>query len=226
MRILLVEDDPDLATWLSRSLAQRGSVVEWEEDGRLAELRLKADTFDAIVLDLGLPSLDGASLLKRLRAADDATPTLIVTARDDLSKRVELLHAGADDFLAKPFAVEELEARLVALVRRSRGRARGVYQCGTLVYDQNAQRFALDGEPLALAPREHAILSELIQRVGEPLTKQQLLDRLVSADSELHLEAIEVMVHRLRRKLGGASVQIVTLRGLGYFLEASDGGAG
>ncbi|WP_019997368.1 response regulator [Aureimonas ureilytica] len=225
MRILLVEDDPDLATWLSRSLAQRGSVVEWEEDGRLAELRLKGETFDAIVLDLGLPSLDGASLLKRLRAADDATPTLIVTARDELSKRVELLHAGADDFLAKPFAVEELEARLVALVRRSHGRARGVYQCGPLVFDQNAQRFILDGAPLALAPREHAILRELIQRVGEPLTKQQLLDRLVSTDSDLHLEAVEVMVHRLRRKLGGASVQIVTLRGLGYFLEATDGGA-
>jgi len=223
MRILLVEDDPDLAVWLSRSLVQRGSVVEWEEDGRLAELRLKTDTFDAIVLDLGLPSLDGALLLRRLRAADDATPTLIVTARDDLSKRVELLHAGADDFLAKPFAVEELEARLVALVRRSHGRARGVYQCGTLAFDQNAQRFTLDSEPLALAPREHAILRELIQRVGEPLTKQQLLDRLVSTDSDLHLEAVEVMVHRLRRKLAGASVQIVTLRGIGYFLEAVDG---
>lgn len=225
MRILLVEDDPDLATWLSRSLAQRGFVVEWEEDGRLAELRLKAETFDAIVLDLGLPSLDGASLLKRLRADDDATPTLIVTARDDLSKRVELLHAGADDFLAKPFAVEELEARLVALVRRSHGRARGVYQCGPLAFDQNAQRFTLGGGPLALAPREHAILSELIKRVGEPLTKQQLLDRLVSTDSDLHLEAVEVMVHRLRRKLAGASVQIVTLRGIGYFLEATESGA-
>ncbi|MBB3937095.1 response regulator [Aureimonas phyllosphaerae] len=224
MRILLVEDDPDLAVWLSRSLAQRGSVVEWEEDGRLAELRLKTDTFDAIVLDLGLPSLDGALLLRKLRAADDATPTLIVTARDDLSKRVELLHAGADDFLAKPFAVEELEARLVALVRRSHGRARGVYQCGALAFDQNAQRFTLDREPLALAPREHAILRELIQRVGEPLTKQQLLDRLVSTDSDLHLEAVEVMVHRLRRKLAGASVQIVTLRGLGYFLEATESG--
>lgn len=223
MRILLVEDDPDLAVWLSRSLVQRGSVVEWEEDGRLAELRLKVETFDAIVLDLGLPSLDGASLLRKLRAADDVTPTLIVTARDDLSKRVELLHAGADDFLAKPFAVEELEARLVALVRRSHGRARGVYQCGPLAFDQSAQRFTLDGEPLALAPREHAILRELIQRIGEPLTKQQLLDRLVSADSDLHLEAVEVMVHRLRRKLAGASVQIVTLRGIGYFLEATDG---
>ncbi|MBB3948827.1 response regulator [Aureimonas jatrophae] len=223
MRILLVEDDPDLATWLSRSLAQRGSVVEWEDDGRLAERRLKADRFDAIVLDLGLPSLDGASLLKRLRLADDTTPTLIVTARDDLARRVELLHAGADDFLAKPFAVEELEARLVALVRRSHGRARGVYQCGSLVFDQNAQRFTLGQDTLALAPREHAILRELIQRVGEPLTKQQLLDRLVSADSDLHLEAVEVMVHRLRRKLAGASVQIVTLRGLGYFLEATEG---
>lgn len=224
MRILLVEDDPDLAIWLSRSLTQRGSVVEWEEDGRLAELRIRMDRFDAIVLDLGLPSLDGASLLRRLRAADDATPTLIVTARDDLAKRVELLHAGADDFLAKPFAVEELEARLVALVRRSFGRAKGVYQCGPLAFDQTAQRFTLAGQPLALAPREHAILRELIQRIGEPLTKQQLLDRLVATHSDLHLEAVEVMVHRLRRKLVGASVQIVTLRGLGYFLEAIDSG--
>lgn len=224
MRILLVEDDPDLAIWLSRSLTQRGSVVEWEEDGRLAELWIRMDRFDAIVLDLGLPSLDGASLLRRLRAADDATPTLIVTARDDLAKRVELLHAGADDFLAKPFAVEELEARLVALVRRSFGRAKGVYQCGPLAFDQTAQRFTLAGQPLALAPREHAILRELIQRIGEPLTKQQLLDRLVATHSDLHLEAIEVMVHRLRRKLVGASVQIVTLRGLGYFLEAIDSG--
>lgn len=224
MRILLVEDDPDLAIWLSRSLTQRGSVVEWEEDGRLAELRIRMDRFDAIVLDLGLPSLDGASLLRRLRAADDATPTLIVTARDDLAKRVELLHAGADDFLAKPFAVEELEARLVALVRRSFGRAKGIYQCGPLAFDQTAQRFTLAGQPLALAPREHAILRELIQRIGEPLTKQQLLDRLVATHSDLHLEAVEVMVHRLRRKLVGASVQIVTLRGLGYFLEAIDSG--
>ena len=135
MRILLVEDDPDLATWLSRSLLQRGLVVEWEDDGRLAEHRLKDDVFDAIVLDLGLPSLSGAALLKRLRAAEDATPILVVTARNDLAERVDLLHAGADDFLGKPFAVEELEARLAALVRRSHGRARGVYQCGSLHFD-------------------------------------------------------------------------------------------
>ncbi|TNC44603.1 response regulator [Rubellimicrobium rubrum] len=223
MRILLVEDDPDLATWLSRSLLRRGLIVEWEDDGKLAERRLKGDSFDAVVLDLGLPSLGGAALLKRLRANDDTTPVLIVTARNDFSERIDLLHAGADDFLSKPFAVEELEARLAALVRRSHGRARGIYQCGPLIFDQNAQRFTLDGEVLALSPREHALLRVLVQRVGEPMSKQQLLDRLVPTDSDLQLEAVEVIIHRLRRKLVGAGVQIVTLRGLGYFLEATDG---
>lgn len=223
MRILLVEDDFDLANWLSQSLAQRGCITEWEEDGLLAARRLEQDDFDAVVIDLGLPSLDGAALLRRLRQTDDAIPALIVTARDSLVERVALLHAGADDFLAKPFAVEELEARLTALVRRSHGRARGVYSCGALVFDEAAHRFTLAGAPLALSPREHAVLRILIRRVGEPLSKQQILDRMVSHDSDLQLEAIEVIIHRLRRKLGEGSVQIVTLRGLGYFLESSDG---
>lgn len=223
MRILLVEDDVDLANWLGQSLAQRGCVVEWEEDGLLAERRLAQDDFDAVVIDLGLPSLDGAELLARLRKSDAGIPALIITARDSLVGRVALLNAGADDFLAKPFAVEELEARLAALVRRSHGRARGVYSCGALVYDQGAQRFTLAGEALALSPREHAVLGTLIRRAGQPLSKQQILDRLVGHDSDLQLEAIEVIIHRLRRKLGEDRVQIVTLRGLGYFLESSDG---
>ncbi|WP_151719770.1 response regulator [Gemmobacter serpentinus] len=223
MRILLVEDDVDLANWLSQSLAQRGCVVEWEDDGLMAERRLAGDDFDAVVIDLGLPSLDGAALLTRLRKSEDGIPALIVTARDSLVGRVALLNAGADDFLAKPFAVEELEARLAALVRRSHGRARGVYTCGGLVYDQAAQRFTLASETLALSPREHAVLATLIRRAGHPLSKQQILDRLVGHDSDLQLEAIEVIIHRLRRKLGEDKVQIVTLRGLGYLLEACDG---
>lgn len=219
---MLVEDDQDLATWLIRSLEQRGFITEWEEDGLQAARRAASEEFDAIVLDLGLPQLGGALLLERLRGREDATPVIIITARDELLERVGLLHAGADDFLTKPFAVEELEARLVALVRRSRGRGRGVYSCGTLSFDQTAQRFALGDEALMLTPREHAVLRILIQRVGEPLSKQQIVDRLVDSDTDLQLEAVEVIVHRLRRKLAGCDARIVTLRGLGYFLEAGE----
>jgi two-component system response regulator TctD len=222
MRILLVEDDSDLATWLSQSLVQSGFIVEWEEDGVLAERRITAEAFDAVVLDLGLPSRDGTRVLFRLRAAESKVPILIVTARDSLVERVGLLRDGADDFLAKPFAIEELEARLIALIRRSHGHARGVYSCGPLTYDQGLQRFTLGSDPLLLSPREHSVLLTLIVRVGEPMSKQQILDRLVGTDSDLQLEAIEVIIHRLRRKLGDGPVQIVTLRGLGYFLEVSD----
>lgn len=225
LRLLLVEDDADLANWLSQSLVRRGFVVEWAEDGHVADLRLRAEEFDAILLDIGLPSLSGEQLLVRLRGAGNDTPILVMTARDSLSRRVTLLQEGADDFMAKPVAVEELEARLQALIRRSHGRARGVYHCGPLSFDQGQQRFALAGEVLALSPREHAVLRLLIQRAGEPMSKQQILDRMVSTESDLNPEAIEVIIHRLRRKLGEGPVQIVTLRGLGYLLETAGDGA-
>lgn len=223
MRLLLVEDDQDLALWLQRSLQQRGFVIEWEEDGAQAGRRAASEQFDAIVLDLGLPMLSGDALLEKLRDRSDTTPVIVITAKDDLPRRIALLHAGADDFLAKPFAVEELEARLVALVRRSRGHGRGVYECGSLVFNQPQQRFLLSGALLALTPREHAVLSILIQRVGEPISKQQILDRLISSDEDMQLEAVEVMIYRLRKRLETSDVRIITLRGLGYFLEATDG---
>ncbi|WP_136684423.1 response regulator [Falsirhodobacter xinxiangensis] len=219
MRLLLIEDDQDLAEWLVRSLEQRGLMAEWEEDGARALTRAAGGGFDAIILDLGLPGLGGAALLARLREQGDTTPVIVATARHELPERVALLHAGADDFLPKPFAVEELEARLVALVRRSRGHGHGVYDCGPLVFNHPAQRFTLDGQPLLLTPREHAVLRILIQRVGEPMSKQDILDRLVGAEDDMQLEAVEVMIYRLRKRLEGSSVGIVTLRGLGYFLE-------
>ncbi|WP_062228577.1 response regulator [Aureimonas frigidaquae] len=223
-RILLVEDDPDLARWLKKSLEQLGFFVEWEEDGHMAKRRLGIDTFDAVVLDLGLPSLGGEAVLRARRSADDPTPVIVVTARDGLADRVSLLRDGADDFLGKPFAIEELEARLVALVRRSRGRANGLFTCGPLTFDERAQRFTVGDHPLALTPREHAVLRVLVRRLGEPVAKQDLLDHLVASDADLSLEAIEVIVHRLRRKLAETGVHIVTLRGLGYLLEAQDAG--
>lgn len=220
MRILLIEDEAELARWLSRALARHaGIMVDWADDGLVADRRLATEEFDAIVLDLGLPGLDGHALLARLRARDDRTPVLVLTARDSLSERVGTLHEGADDFLAKPFMVEELEARLLALVRRARGKEHPRLACGPLRFDAGAQRFTVDGEPLPLSPREHAVLRALIQRSGEPLNKQQILDRVFPSEADVSSEAIEVYIHRLRKKLAGAEVQIVTLRGMGYCLE-------
>ncbi|MYZ41961.1 response regulator [Schauerella aestuarii] len=224
MRILLVEDEAELARWLSRSLARHaGFVVDWADTGFLALKRLEVEEFDAVVLDLGLPDIDGHSLLAKMRARDDRTPVLVLTARDSLAERIGTLHEGADDFLPKPFVVEELEARLMALIRRSRGKEHPRLSLGDLVFDTAAQRFTVAGQPMALSPREHAVLRVLIQRSGEPMNKQHILDRIVSDDSEINLEAIEVLVHRLRKKLATTSVQIVTLRGMGYSLETTDG---
>jgi two-component system response regulator TctD len=221
MKILLVEDDAELAQWLIRALNQRYDfIIDWSDDGKAADARLKSEEFDAVILDLGLPIMDGHAVLAAMRARNDATPALILTARDTLTEKITSLHQGADDFLAKPFAVEELEARLVALVRRAHGRNAGSFACGDLTFSSSEQRFAVGGQVLDLTPREHSMLRILIQHVGEPMSKQKILDRMFSYDAEIHLEAIEVIAHRLRKKLPG-SAQIRTLRGLGYVLEAT-----
>ena len=220
MRILLIEDEAELARWLSRSLARHaGFVVEWADDGLLADRRLAMEEFDAVVLDLGLPGMDGHTLLAKIRARDDRTPVLVLTARDSLTERIGTLHEGADDFLPKPFVLEELEARLIALIRRSRGKEHPRLSLGNLTFDTLAQRFTVNGQVLRLSPREHGVLKALIQKSGEHLNKQQILDRILTDDSEVNLEAIEVLVHRLRKKLADTNVQIVTLRGIGYCLE-------
>ena len=224
MRVLLVEDDTDLASWLTQALMGRGFQVDWAEDGRIAELRIAAEDFDVILLDLGLPSLSGADLLARLKSRRNDTLVLVMTARDSLAQRVALLRDGADDFVGKPFAIEELEVRIQALIRRSHGRARGIYSCGPLQFDQASQRFSMSDKVLNLSPREHAVLRLLIQKQGDPLSKQQIVDRLVSMESDLNPDAVEVIVHRLRKKLGEGRVQIVTLRGVGYLLEPEDEG--
>lgn len=222
MRILLIEDEADLAHWLSRSLARHaGFVVDWADNGLLAERRLALEEFDAVILDLGLPGMDGHTLLTKMRARDDRTPVLVLTARDSLAERVGTLHEGADDFLPKPFVLEELEARLTALIRRSRGREHPRLSLGNLVLDTSAQRFTVAGQNLQLSPKEYAVLRVLIQRSGEPINKQQILDRIQGEDSDVNLEAIEVLVHRLRKKLTDTGVQIVTMRGMGYSLEAA-----
>ena len=220
MRILLAEDEHTLGTWLCKALEHAGIQVEWVDDGRLADRALQQRDHDALVLDLGLPGMDGTRVLQRLRERDQRLPALILTARDSLAERVGALNAGADDFLAKPFALAELEARLQALVRRARGVEHPRLACGPLVYDGTRRHFLLNGEPLALSPREIAALRALIQRSGEPLSKQQIIDRVFSDEEDVHTEAVEVVVYRLRKRLEGSGVRIVTLRGLGYVLES------
>jgi two-component system response regulator TctD len=219
MRILLVEDESELATWLIRALAQSDIAVEWTNDGLVAERILGVEEFDAVVLDLGLPGKSGHAVLSSLRVRDNRVPVLILTARDSVQERVFSLHQGADDFLPKPFALAELEARLVALVRRSRGREHSRLACGPLVFDTQTKQFLLTGTALTLTPREHGMLSALIQRAGEPVSKEYLLNRVFLEGEEVNPEAVEVLVYRLRKKLAGAGVRVVTMRGFGYCLE-------
>lgn len=221
MRILLAEDERELATWLVRALEQSDFQVDWVDDGRLVRRSLKATRYDALILDLGLPGLGGHEVLADLRAADQRLPVLILTARDSLIERVSSLHEGADDFLAKPFELAELEARLIALIRRSRGGDHARFACGPLGYDSGSKQFTLGAEPLGLTPREHAVLRVLIQHSGAALSKQEIVERVFADDQDVHPEAIEVLVHRLRKRLDGSAVRITTLRGLGYLLEAS-----
>ena len=221
MRILLAEDERDLATWLVRALAQSDFQVDWVEDGRMVRRSLRATRYDALILDLGLPGLGGHDVLADVREADMRLPVLILTARDSLIERVSSLHEGADDFLAKPFELAELEARLVALIRRARGSDRPRFACGPLVYDAGPKQFTLAHEPLTLTPREHAVLRALIQRSGEPLSKQEILDRVFSDEQDVQPDVVEVIVHRLRKRLHASAVGIKTLRGLGYVLESA-----
>jgi two-component system response regulator TctD len=219
MRILLAEDDRELAIWLVRALEQSAFQVDWVDDGRLVRRSLKATRYDALILDLGLPGVGGHDVLAELRDADQRLPVLILTARDSLIERVSSLHAGADDFLAKPFELAELEARLVALIRRARGSDHPRFACGGLSYTAASKQFTLGDEVLSLTPREHGVLRALIQRSGEPLSKQEIVERVFSDEQDVNPEAVEVLVHRLRKRLAGSSVQITTLRGLGYVLE-------
>lgn len=219
MRILLAEDERELASWLVRALEQSNFQVDWVDDGRMVRRSLKATRYDALILDLGLPGLGGHDVLTELRDADHRLPVLVLTARDSLIERVNSLYEGADDFLAKPFELAELEARLIALVRRARGSDQPRFACGPLSYDFASKQFTLGHGALELTPREHGVLRALIQRSGEPMSKQEILDRVFSDEQDVNPEAIEVLVHRLRKRLDASLVHITTMRGLGYVLE-------
>lgn len=224
MRILLAEDEHALGEWLSKALAQSGHRVDWRDDGRLVEAALATGDHDVLVLDLGLPGRSGTEVLRRLRERDVRLPVLVLTARDSLSDRVNTLNLGADDFLPKPFELAELEARLTALVRRARGSEHPRLACGPLAFDTVKRQFTLGAETLQLSPREHALLDALILRVGEPLSRQQVMERVFSDDEDVLPSAIDVLVHRLRKRLEHSGVRIQTYRGLGYVLESDTPG--
>jgi two-component system, OmpR family, response regulator TctD len=219
MRVLLAEDNPQLATWLAKALRQKQFAVDHLSDGKAADHSLSVEDYDVVILDLTLPGMDGLEVLKRLRQRGVRTPVLVLTARAALDQRVEGLNLGADDYLAKPFELPELEARLNALIRRSQGGGSSSLVLGRLEYESSGRMFRLDGKPLELRPREHAVLEVLMLRAGRAVSKEALFEKVFDLDATASADAVELYVHRLRKRLEGAGVAIITLRGLGYTLE-------
>jgi len=223
MRILVAEDDAILADGLTRGLRQGGYAVDWVQNGAEAEAALAVNEFDLLILDLGLPKVPGLEVLRRLRVRESKIPVLILTALDGISDRVSGLDAGADDYLAKPFDLAELEARVRALVRRGMVGAPTLTRHGALTYDQVGRIARLNGEPLELSGREVSLLEMFLQRTGRLVSKDQLVNHLCEWGEEVSTNAIEVYVHRLRKKLEPGGVKILTVRGLGYSLEKAAG---
>lgn len=221
MRILLVEDDALLANGLARALRQSGYQVEVTSDGLTGVRWVEAESFDLAILDLGLPGLDGSEVLQRLRARKQMVPVLILTAREALEERVRLLDLGADDYLVKPVALAELEARIRALIRRGQCAPGPHIRLGRLVLDTVGKRAWLDGEALELTAREWAAIEFLAQRVNRIVNKDQIIQALYSWDEEITPNAVEKFISRLRVKLEPAGIVIRTVRGLGYYLEKS-----
>ncbi|MFZ5482961.1 MAG: response regulator [Pseudomonadota bacterium] len=219
MRILIVEDDEVLADGLIRAMTAAGYAADHVGDGEGALAMLLDGCYDLAILDLTLPRLDGLQVLRQARAAGRALPVIILTARDTVTDRVQGLDIGADDYMAKPFSVAELEARVRALLRRGRGGGSAVLNCGQLEFDSAARRVILAGEAIELSARELAVLETLLFRQGKVVSKDQLIESLCAWGEEVTPNAIEVYVHRLRKKLEPGGVEIRTVRGLGYLMD-------
>ncbi len=219
MRLLLAEDAEDLGHAVERHLTRGGHLVEWVRDGADAFHLAAAGGFDALLLDLNLPGESGTRVLERLRARADPTPVLVLTARGEIEDKVRHFQLGADDYLVKPFDLRELDVRLAALLRRRFGFSGGQIAVGNLVFDADGRRVLVGGRPLELSGREYRLLEYFIVARGRVLAKEQILDHLVGLDEEIGLNAVELYVSRLRKKLEGAGFEIRTIRGLGYVAE-------
>jgi two-component system OmpR family response regulator len=218
MRVLLVEDDPTLRAQRRAGLQEAGYAVDEADNGRDGHHLGAGEAFDAVILDLGLPVLDGISVLKRWREAGLTLPVLILTARDSWHEKVAGIDAGADDYLAKPFHMEELLARIRALIRRAHGLASPLLQCGALTLDTRSGRVTLNGQPVNLTSHEYRLLSYLMHRPGTVVSRTELTEHLYAQDFDRDSNTIEVFIGRLRRKLPPETIE--TVRGLGYRLAA------
>jgi two-component system, OmpR family, response regulator QseB len=215
MRVLLVEDDAMIAQGLQAALRQSGFAVDWMRDGRSAAGALQTGVFDVVLLDLGLPHRDGIDVLRELRKRGDVTPVIILTARDEIQHRIAGLDAGADDYIVKPFDLDEVTARMRSVLRRAAGRGDPSIQHGELRLDPVARTVERGGVPVSVSAHEFAVLEALLQRPGAVLSRAQLEDRLYGWE-QIGSNAVEVYVHGLRRKLGSEAIR--TLRGVGYFV--------
>jgi two-component system OmpR family response regulator len=218
MRVLVVEDEPRLAEDLARALGDAGYAVDCAADGERADFLGQTERYDAVVLDLGLPKLDGLTVLRRWRAAGVTMPVLMLTARGSWHEKVQGIDSGADDYVAKPFAMEEVLARLRALIRRAGGHAGPELRCGTLALDPRAARVTVGGVPIKLTSHEFRVLSYLMHHPGRVVSQSELTEHIYSENADRDSNTVEVFVARLRRKLGGSFIQ--TVRGLGYRMES------
>lgn len=216
MRLLLVEDDPMIGRNIQTGLRHDGYSVDWVQDGIAAETALASEVYELLLLDLGLPRKSGLDVIKSLRQQKNAIPILVLTARDAVTDRVTGLDTGADDYLVKPFDLDELSARIRALLRRSAGRTETVLEHGNLRLNPVSHEVFLEGKPVNLSKREFALLHIFMEKPGAPLSRSQLEDRLYGWGEEVESNAVEVYIHGLRQKLG--SHWIVNIRGIGYMI--------
>lgn len=223
MRILIAEDDQVLADGLLRSLRRSGYAVDQVSSGSEAQAALLAHEFDLVILDLSLPKVHGFEVLRTLRGRGNTTPVLILTAADSVEQRVKGLDLGADDYMAKPFSLQELEARVRALTRRGLGTASNLIRHGPLSFDSSGRVAYIDDQMIELSARELGLLEVLLQRAGRLVSKDQLVERLCEWGEEVSNNAIEVYIHRLRKKIEQGPIRIATVRGLGYCLEKIPG---
>jgi two-component system OmpR family response regulator len=222
MRILIAEDDSTISAGLTRALRDAGYATDHVSTGTAADSALTAQSFDLVILDIGLPGMDGLQVLKRMRERKNATPVLILTALDGIEHRVQGLNRGADDFLVKPFSLLELDARVRALLRRAAGQSQSIITHGRMRFDSSARTAYVGDEVLELSVREFGLLEIFLARIGRVISKEMIIDLLFEWGEEVTANAVEVYIHRLRKKIEIAGVHIRTIRGVGYCLDPAN----